>query len=270
MMRHTVLAAALAAVIGFVQPAFAQQSHDYFVPGKPQAPAAVHHPAPAQTAPMPAPMVEQQQPPAELPGHVKLPPAPAIPALQRGASPPAAVLGVIGIPDVMHASTAAQEVEKIINERRQKLNTDVQKEQGVWRQMQEALSNDRGKVSAEQIRTREHQLQERITKAQADFRKRADIIQQAAQYGLAQIERTLIGVIQQVAISRGMNMVLHREQVALNVNEFDISAEVAAELNKVLPKVVVPPDGQLPPTAPAQPAAKAPAAPAAKAPAGKK
>ena len=52
----------------------------------------------------------------------------------------------------------------------------------------------------------------------------------------------LIAVIRQVAQSRGMNLVLHRAQVALNMNAFDISDEVTKELNIVLPAVTVPPD----------------------------
>jgi hypothetical protein len=59
-----------------------------------------------------------------------------------------------------------------------------------------------------------------------------------------------------------MNMVLHRQQVALNVNEFDITAEVADQLNKVLPSVVIPPDGVLPPEMAAQPSPPAQAQPA--------
>jgi Skp family chaperone for outer membrane proteins len=170
---------------------------------------------------------------------------------------------VIGVPDIMRASTAAQQIEKTIGERREKLNEDAQKEQAAWRDMQQALANDRSKLSPDQIRARERELQDRITKAQRDFRERGAIIQQAAQYGLAQIERTLVGLIQRVAESRGMNIVLHRQQVALNVNEFDITAETIDELNKVLPSVVIPPDGALPPEMAAAPSGPAQAQPAA-------
>jgi Skp family chaperone for outer membrane proteins len=190
---------------------------------------------------------QEEQAPVQLSPRVQLPPVPDIPALPRGPSPPASVLGVLGVPDVMHASTAAQQIEKTIGERREKLNEDAQKEQAAWRDMQQALANDRAKLSPDQIRARERELQDRITKAQRDFRERGNIIQQAAQFGLAQIERTLVGLIQKVAESRGMNMVLHRQQVALNVNEFDITNEVIEQLNKVLPSVIVPPEGQLPP-----------------------
>ncbi len=188
--------------------------------------------------------------PQSPPPQQALPPPPDLPALPKGQTPPAAVIGVMGVPEVMRASSAAQQVEKIIGERRQKLNDDAQKEQAAWRDMQQALVNDRGKLNADQARARERQLQERITNSQRVFRERGRIIQEAAQYALAQIERTLIAVIRQVADSRGMNLVLHRQQVALNVNEFDITQEVTEQMNKIMPSVVIPPDGVEPPTVP--------------------
>jgi Skp family chaperone for outer membrane proteins len=225
-------------------------------------------PAPIGQVPMPPPIMPPAGEEARQAPQVPLPPIPQLPALPKGAAPPAAVIGVLGVPEVMHDSTAAQQVEKAIGQRRDKLNQDAQKEQAAWRDMQQALANDRGKLSAEQIRTRERELQERITNAQRVFRERNRIIQDAAQYSLAQIERTLIAVIRQVAESRGMNLVLHRAQVALNVNEFDITQQVTEQLNKVLAGVTIPPEGQeptaantgqLPPKGAAAQAATAPA-----------
>ncbi len=164
----------------------------------------------------------------------------------------------------MRASLAAQQIEKVVTERRSKLNEDAQKEQAAWRDMQQTLANQRANLNAEQIRTKERELQDRITNAQKTFRDRNRIIQEAGQYGLAQIERMLIAVIREVAESRGMNLVLHRAQVALNVNEFDITQAVVDQLNKVLPTVVLPPDGvSAAAFAPAQAAAPSAAPPAA-------
>jgi Skp family chaperone for outer membrane proteins len=264
--------AALAAVAVFLtsallgaQPA-AAQSQDFFVPGQGgggQARPAPSRPAPSVRAPSRPSQVTPQPPPpgggpvGGPPGaapevdqqpipQVQLPPVPDLPALPKTPPPPAPVIGVMGVPEVMRASTAAQQVEKIIGERREKLNQDAQKEQAAWREMQQALANDRGKLSPEQIRSRERELQDRITNAQKSFRDRNRIIQEAAQYALGQIERTLIAVIRQVAESRGMNLVLHRAQVALNVNEFDITDQVGEQLNKLLPSVQIPPDGVSP------------------------
>ena len=237
-------------------PAAAQQKPGYFIPPSaapaPSAPrSAASRPAPRQPAP---PMVQVAPPPSgpatgagpaqnDTPVQVQLPPPPDLPALARGSAPPAAVIGVLGIPDIMHASTAAQQVEKLVGERREKLNEDAQKEQVAWRDLQQALANQRASLSADQIRTKERELQERITNSQRQFRDRNRFIQEAAQVGLAQIERMLIATIRQVAESRGMNLVLHRAQVALNINEFDITETVVEQMNKTLPSVVLPPDG---------------------------
>ncbi|MBU6497940.1 MAG: OmpH family outer membrane protein, partial [Rhodospirillales bacterium] len=238
MTRMKMIAALLlAATLAAAGPA-AAQNKDFFVPGKPAAPAP--HPVARPTPPpsAPGPGAAQQAPPP-----IPMPPVPELPALPKGAAPPAAVVGVIDVPEVMRASTAAQQVDRVISERRQKLSDDAQKEQGTWREMQQTLTNERAKLSPAQIRAKEQELQDRITKAQIEFRKRNEIIQEAAQVGLNQIQATLIAVIRQVAESRGMNLVLHRAQVALNINEFDVTQQVLTELNTILPSVVVPPEG---------------------------
>ena len=182
--------------------------------------------------------------PAEAPPiQVQLPPMRELPAIPRGPTPPAAVIGVLGIPDIMRGASAAQQVEKTIAERREKLKQDADKEAAVWRELQVALAGQRGTMTPDQIRAKEKELQDRVTNAQRGFRDRNRFMQEAAQVGLAQIERTLIAVIRQVAESRGMNLVMHRSQVALNVNEFDITEPVVAQLNKVLPTVELPADG---------------------------
>lgn len=258
MIRTLFSTALLAAAVGLASPAANAQSQDYFIPGQgAQAQGGAAHrppqaaPRPAAPRPVAAPLGDasqaaEEQPSAPMP-QLQLPPPPELPVLPRGATPPAAVIGVIGVPDIMHASTAFQQVDKIIGERRDRLNADAQKEQAAWRDMEQKLTNDRATLSADQIRARERELQERVTTAQKQFRERGNILQAQAQYGQAQIERALVGIIQRVAESRGMNLVMHRQLVAVNVPEFDITQEVADQLNKVLPSIGVPPEGQMPP-----------------------
>ncbi len=193
--------------------------------------------------------VAQAGPPS---APVQLPqlPTPELPALPHGVAPPPAVIGVIGVPDIMQACTAYQQVQRVIGQRNDKLKADAQKEQAAWNTLSQSLKADAEKLSPEQLRAhaaelqgRERALQERVTTAQRQFRDRTRIIQEATQVSLGQVERTLIAVIKQVADSRGMNLVLHRGEVALNINEFDITKPVAEQLNKVLPAVQITPDG---------------------------
>jgi Skp family chaperone for outer membrane proteins len=209
-----------------------------------QPPAPMPMPMPQADGQQMAPPGAQEPPPPQV--QVQLPPPPELPPIPKGPEPPSPRIGVLGVPEVMRASTAAQEIERTLGERRQKLNEEAQKEQAAWRDLQQQLTTARNGLTPDQIRAKERELQERITTAQRSFRDRDRIIQEAAQYSLAQIERTLVAVIRQVAESRGMNLVLHRQQVALNVNEFDLTEQVTQQLNKVLPAVMIPPDGVSP------------------------
>ncbi len=285
LLSRTILAAVLA-VGPFAGVAQAQQAPGWFVPGGQQPRAA----APARRearppAPRPvAPAEPAVPPPVEVPtGMTAAPqdngadadqavaqmpqaPVPDLPPLPKGVTPPTPVIGVLGVPEIMRGSIAAQAVERVIAERREKLNADAQKEQAAWRDMQQSLAEKRGSMSAEQVHSAEQALQERITNAQKSFRDRNRIIQETEQYSLSQIERQLIAVIRQVSESRGMNLVLHRSQVALNVNEFDITDQVTQQLNKLLPSITIPPEG-VSPVATAQGSAAQPAATPASAPA---
>jgi len=253
-MRYLAAATTVAALLFTHLPqASAQQNPGYFIPpgagggqggarGQArQAPPPQQRPAPLAPAPVPQQGAEAADQPPPL--NIQLPPPPELPPLPKGNPPPTPVIGVLGVPEVFRASVAVQQVERALAERRQKLNEDAQREQAAWRDLQQALANQRGGLSPDQIRNKERDLQERITNAQRQFRDRNRIIQEAAQYAQAQVERTLVAVIRQVADSRGMNLVLQRSQVALNTAEFDVTEQVGNELNKVMASVSIPPDG---------------------------
>lgn len=247
---RSLAAAALAAVAlsGFPASVMAQQSQDWFIPNQGQRPAA--RPGPSRPTVAPAPTQESVVPGQEgvpqQPVQIQLPPPPDVPPLPKGPTPPAAIVGVLSVPDVLHASVAFQQADKEIGTRRQKLQEDAQKEQLALRDLGQALSTERAKLTPEQIRTREKELQDRITESRRSFGERNRIIQEASQYVMAQLDRAVELVTQQVALSRGVNIVLNRAQILGTTNDFDLTPQVVESLNKVLPQVAIPPEGVSP------------------------
>ncbi len=205
--------------------------------------------AQAQPNPSPTPAPASGQTGAEPPPLAleqilaRLPPPPPLPPPVAGVAPPAIVTGVLSIPDVMRVSVASQEVDKVLGARRQKLTDDEQKEQQALRDLGQQLTNDRPKLSADQVRVREHDLQDRLNESRRRFATRDRIIQDAGQFCLVQIQREMTAVVQLVAAERNMNFIVRREQVVLSTSELDITAQVLEILNKVLPSVIIPPDG---------------------------
>jgi Skp family chaperone for outer membrane proteins len=245
------LALVFAPVSGFAQQA---QSPQWFVPGQthPSAAPSAHHSV-SRAAPTGAPggLPLTSEGSGEQAGNVpapqfQLPPAPEIPPIPKGQATPAAIVGILSVPDVLRVSTAYQAAYKELNARGQKLNEDAQKEQTALRELGQTFAAERPKLSPEQIRTKEKEIQDRATEAQRRFGERNRIIQEAGQYVMLQINRTMEQVAQQVALSRGINLVLNRAQILGTTADFDITPAVAEVLNKTLPSVVVPPDGVSP------------------------
>jgi Skp family chaperone for outer membrane proteins len=253
LLRASALVAA--ALSSYSPPAAAQQNQQWFVPNQPRT-------APARPAPRPAPAPSEPQtlapglatesaPPGtetqpQQQVQMQLPPPPEVPPLPKGPTPPAAIVGVLSVADVMRASTAFQQADKEFVGRRQKLNEDAQKEQVSLRDLGQQLANERGKLTPEQIRTREKELQDRITESRRVFGERNRIIQEASQYVMAQIDRATEMVTQQVAVSRGINLVLNKAQILGTTSDFDMTPAVVEDLNKILGSVVIPPDGVSP------------------------
>jgi Skp family chaperone for outer membrane proteins len=236
----------------------AQQSQngEWFVPGQahPAAAPTPSHPA-SRTAPAPSAGPGALPLPGDTgdqanggapPPQFQLPPAPEIPPIPKGQATPAAIVGILSVPDVLRVSTAYQVAYKELNARGQKLNEDAQKEQATLRDMGQSFANERAKLTPEQIRAKEKEIQERATEAQRRFGERNRIIQEAGQYVMMQINRTMEQVAQQVALSRGINLVLNRAQILGTTADFDLTPAVADVMNKALPSVVVPPDGVSP------------------------
>jgi Skp family chaperone for outer membrane proteins len=266
-------AAALAAVLVPAPVAIAQQQQ-WFVPGQQQQQPQQRPPAQQQQQRPPA--QQQQQRPAAQPqqapqGQVAGPSdagAPNLPPIPRGNPPPPALIGVVGLPEVFEASVAARGVRQVVQERLTRLNEEAQREQNTWRDAQQQLAAQRATLTADQLRDRERELQERITNGQRELRERNAVIQQSGQRALAEVERTVLYVIGQVAESRSLNMVVNRGAIVLAVDEMDITTAVVEQLNRALPSVQVEPEpGAAPAAAQQRPAQQRPTQPPAQPPA---
>jgi Skp family chaperone for outer membrane proteins len=220
-------------------PAALAQSSGYFIPpaSQPQSqPAPAAAPAP-QAAPAPAAVPAQAAAADQGPGAQ----IPQLPPLPPETAPPTAIVGVLSVPDVMQKSTAAQGVQAEIQKRQAALKGEEEAAQSRLQAEQQQILAERGKISEADFESKVQGWQNEVSAAQTKFQQKNQAIQNSGQAALGQIEAELIGIIRQEAQAHGMNLILHREQVVLNVAQFDLTDETVAELNKLLPSVVVPP-----------------------------
>jgi len=237
-------AAALFTLIAVVPQAYAQTAGGgWFVPKAahpvPQQSAAPAHASRHVPVPVDEPQQDDDQQP-QTPPVLPLPQIPNSPDIPKEAPPPAAIIGVISVQDVMAQSVAAQEVQRVMGQRRDELAQSAQRAQEKLRQERDRLQSDAKSMTSDQLNVRARHLQEEAVREQHDFRNRARVVQEALQVSLDQIERELKVIIPQVAKAHGMNLVLHLEQIAMHLGGQDISDEVAQHLNQVMQHVYIP------------------------------
>jgi len=247
------------------QGGLAQSQPGWFVPpsqqqaapstqGKASSHVRTARPVPVAAAPLPEPdpaAEEQDQQQQGPPPNLPKPPVPTLGALPKEAPTPPVVLAVLGVPDVMQQSNAAQIIQRVIGARREKLRAEVERAQATWRELEQKLQSDAPRLTPDQGRARERELRERVTSDRRALQEKNRIIQEAGQVALGQIERTLSIIVQRVAEAHGINMVLHHSNVVLNIPQFDITEECVVQLNKLLPTVQIPPENVDPATLPA-------------------
>jgi Skp family chaperone for outer membrane proteins len=164
-----------------------------------------------------------------------------LPPLAQESAPPTAILGVLSVPDVMQKSTAAQGVQAEIQKRQAALKAEEEKAQTGLQAEQQQILAEKGKITEAEFEAKVQGWQNEVGAAQTKFQQKNQAIQNSGQAALGQIEAELIGIIRQEAQAHSMNLILHREQVVLNVAAFDLTDETVVELNKLLPSVKVPP-----------------------------
>ncbi len=219
--------------------ALAQSSPGYFIPpssgGAPPASGVTHHAhkvaQPPASAALPSGPVAGGDASAAAPAsqtQAQLPAIPQLPALPKGAAPPTA--------GARRAERAGCDAEFDRGAGRAGDHPRAPREPWARRRSSDPCRHGRrsrrrswrsaAKVSdcAAGGRRRRALQDESGGGAGRASRARDQAIQNSGAGGAgARSSRELIAVIRQVAEARGMNLVLHREQVALNVNAFDIT-----------------------------------------------
>ncbi|WP_342629925.1 OmpH family outer membrane protein [Nguyenibacter vanlangensis] len=194
------------------------------------------HAAPARPAAAAAPAASDGEAPA---GAAPVLPAPAVPVfgpLPAGPRPPAPVIGLFDPAEIMRQSVAVQQVEQEMAGRRDALIHDVRAEETeVQTLRQRMMSAPRDKAEAQQ-----RALQQRVAADQRKFGNRNRILQEDIQIAMNQVQREVGQVVASVSKSRGLTLVMQSGGAVLHGPQVDITDQVIAQLNTILPHVYLP------------------------------
>lgn len=170
----------------------------------------------------------------------------ATPAYALDSHTPTPVVTVIDTQRILQESLAAKSVQKQLNSQRAKFQSETEKEENELRGAEHDLAQSRDHVSTVVYSANEQALRQRFLTEERHVEARRKLLDQSFSDGMTNVRNKLEEIVQQVAHSRGSNLVLIKQQIMWSDQTLDVTDEVLNQLNKLMPQVTIklPPEEQ--------------------------
>ncbi len=164
----------------------------------------------------------------------------AIPAFaQTPASPPATVIVIADINQILRDAKSAKEVQTQIDRAMAGFSKQVSTSENELQQMRDELERERNTLTPDAFSAKTREYQQRFDALDRTVQGQRQALQQSYNEAMTKIENTALQIIAQVANEYKANMVLTRAAVLFAANNLDITAEVTKRLDAELPTMQV-------------------------------
>lgn len=153
---------------------------------------------------------------------------------------PTARVAVLDYQRLLRDSSSAVDIKAQIERQRQIYQTEITKQEQELRDADQELARQRTILAPEAFAQKRRDFEERVAEIQRSVQTRKRDLDQAYDFGIKQVQQTLVGIITELAEERGFNLILSRQQIVYADKALNISDEVLVRLNDRLPKVTVP------------------------------
>jgi outer membrane protein len=152
---------------------------------------------------------------------------------------PNPVIAIIDVQRILSESLAAKNVQKQLEARRAKFQSETQGEENELRKSEQELSKQRSKLAADIYADREQQLNQRFLAVERHVQSRRKLLDQAFTESMNAVRAGLLDIVADLAHERGVNLVLVKQQALWVDAPMDVTDEVLARLNAKLPQVAI-------------------------------
>lgn len=152
---------------------------------------------------------------------------------------PTAVVAVIDTQEIRRESLAGKDFSSQVEVIQAEFQTEYTRVSESLQQEEAELQRQRALVSAEAFEERRRQFAQKFQTAQQNLEEKQRDINLAISKANNELSRTLLPIFQRVTEARGANLLLERSQIVMPAPSLDITVDVIAELDKILPTIDV-------------------------------
>jgi outer membrane protein len=151
----------------------------------------------------------------------------------------ATATAIVDVQRILQESTAAKSVQKQLEAHRAAFQKEISAEEKKLTELESQLKQDRAKISEEAYGVREQQLRQQFLTVEREVQARRRALDQAFNDAMGVVRTNLLAVVESLARSRGITLVLQKQQAMWHDHALDVTGEVLRQLDAKLANVAV-------------------------------
>ncbi len=149
------------------------------------------------------------------------------------------VIAIVDIQRLMQQSKASQSAQSQLDAQRSKFQHSIESEENDLRAAEDALTQSRKQLSAEQFSVREQQLRERFLTVERHVQARRKVLDQAYGEGMNMVRAGILNIVESVARVHGATLVIVKQDTLWADQPIDVTEEVLTKLDQKMPSVEI-------------------------------
>ncbi len=150
---------------------------------------------------------------------------------------PPAYVAVIDVQKILLESKAAQDLRSQVDKQHRTDRDALEKQEDSLRDEQQSIEKQRSILSKEAYAEKVRAWEKKAAVLNREINKRRSKLEQESQRALADIQKELLKIVQEIALASNITMVVSTSQLVMAEKDVDITRHVLTMLNKRLEKV---------------------------------
>ena len=150
-----------------------------------------------------------------------------------------AVIAIVEFQAIMRNAAAAKSIQVQIEARRSEYQAQISTEEGRLRELEQELTRQRSVLSPEAYAKRRQEFEGDVAAVQRIVMDRRHELDQAYANGVRELQLELSDIIAEIAVERGITVVVPESQTLFVDNNLKISREVLKRLDERMPDLAL-------------------------------
>jgi outer membrane protein len=154
-------------------------------------------------------------------------------------APPAPIILIVDLQDILQHAKAAVGVQSIINEQYSTYTKEVAQQEDALQKSRSELERQRTVLAPDIFNTRARELQQRYDELGQVVQGRRQALQTSLNEAMLKVRNGALEVIADIVKERRANLVIEKEAIVFEAEGMDVTSETIGRLDQKLPAVPV-------------------------------